>query len=47
MVKLAIKKNTQRSIAINSNFYPKTKARGYNLRIIKYKNILSRKPAEK
>ena len=47
MVKLATKKNTQRDIAINSNFYPKTKVRGYNLRMIKYKTIFSLKSAEK
>ena len=46
MVKLATKKNTQRAIAINSNFYPKAKVRGYNLRIIKYKNIFSLKSVE-
>ena len=47
MVKLAIKKNTQRAIAIKSNFYPKAKVRGYNLRMIKYKNIFRLKSAEK
>ena len=47
MVKLATKKNTQRAIAINSNFYSKTKVRGYNLRMIKCKNIFSIKSAEK
>ena len=47
MVNLATKKNLQRAIAINSNLYPKTKVRGYNLRIIKYKNIFSLKSAEK
>ena len=47
MVKLATKKNTQGVIAINSNLYPKTKVRGYNLRIIKHKNIFSLKKAEK